>query len=167
MKTLVLNSNYKPIAFVNTVKAIGYILKGKVEVISNWDSKLYWSNGDMYIPSIVRLKYYVRWVPKTGCSRSGIFKRDGNVCQYCGQYFHPSCLTIDHIVPKSAGGKLSWTNAVVSCWYCNSKKADKLLEKCGLKLLNKPVAPNSLIYYEYTSIKNSHKDWSDYLYKFL
>jgi 5-methylcytosine-specific restriction endonuclease McrA len=162
MKTLVLNSNYQPISFVSDIRAICYLLKDKVDVISSWDDYLYWSSGKIKVPSIVRLKYYVRWVPKRGCSRSGIFRRDGNICQYCGRFFHESNLTIDHVIPKSSGGKLSWSNAVTSCFPCNSKKADRPLEKSGLVLLNTPKPPRSLIHNEYSMMRYTHPDWDMY-----
>jgi 5-methylcytosine-specific restriction endonuclease McrA len=53
-------------------------------------------------------------------SRSMIYKRDNNTCQYCGAR---SKLTIDHIVPRSRGGDDSWENLVVACSSCNTKKA--------------------------------------------
>jgi hypothetical protein len=162
MKTLVLNSNYQPISFVSDIRAIGYLFKGKVDIISNWDDYLYWSSGKIKKPSILKFKYYVRWIPKNGCSRSGIFRRDNNTCQYCGKVFAESSLTIDHVVPKSSGGKFSWSNAVTSCFSCNSKKADKPLEKSSLVLLNIPKPPKSLLYSEYGMLRNKHPDWDMY-----
>jgi hypothetical protein len=162
MKTLVLNSNYQPISFVSCIKSVGYLVKDKVEVLSNWDGYLYWGNGKIKIPAIVRFKYYVRWVPKRGCSRAGVFRRDGNICQYCGRYFSDSNLTIDHVIPKSSGGGFDWNNVVASCFTCNFKKANKSLDKSGLVLLSIPKPPKSLLYNEYSMMKYTHPDWGMY-----
>ena len=71
-----------------------------------------------------------------------MYARDQNLCAYCGQEFVNSKLTIDHVHPKSKGGKNIWTNTVTSCKPCNHRKGDRLLEECGMKLLYVPYAPN-------------------------
>jgi len=60
-------------------------------------------------------------------SRS-MFRRDGNVCAYCGTAFPATKLTTDHILPQSKGGKDTWMNCVSSCGPCNRRKSDSLLE---------------------------------------
>ncbi len=44
------------------------------------------------------------------------------ICYYCRRRFHPSELTMDHIVPIIRGGKSTKRNCVPCCKECNSKK---------------------------------------------
>jgi len=116
------------------------------------------------MPAILRLKKYTpRHIKKRRCSRGAIFKRDKNLCQYCGDKFKSSVLTIDHVLPKTLGGKTSWINCVACCSYCNNKKADKKLDIADMKLLNKPTKPTTAVWYDYNSIINKHEDWKHYI----
>ena len=71
-----------------------------------------------------------------------LFRRDNYLCLYCGQRFSPSLLTRDHIIPRSRGGKDSWTNVATSCQRCNHAKAAKTPEEAGMPLLAVPFRPN-------------------------
>ena len=71
-----------------------------------------------------------------------LFRRDSNICMYCGDYLYSCELTRDHVVPVSRGGTDTWENVVTACRECNHRKADKLLEECGMTLLAVPFAPN-------------------------
>ena len=37
-------------------------------------------------------------------------------------------LTLDHVIPKSKGGKTEWTNIVTACKKCNNEKGSHLLK---------------------------------------
>jgi 5-methylcytosine-specific restriction endonuclease McrA len=55
-------------------------------------------------------------------------------------------LSLDHVVPRSKGGKLTWTNTVTACLSCNSKKgqtAPQDLGKIGMKLRMLPRIPSN------------------------
>jgi hypothetical protein len=71
-----------------------------------------------------------------------LFRRDGNMCLYCGDYLYDYELTRDHVVPVSCGGADTWENVVTACRECNHYKADKLLDEIGMRLLAVPYAPN-------------------------
>lgn len=71
-----------------------------------------------------------------------LFRRDQNICAYCGHEFSHDKLTRDHIVPRSKNGKDIWTNVVTACGGCNKYKDDMTLEQAGLKLLYVPYAPS-------------------------
>lgn len=71
-----------------------------------------------------------------------LFRRDQQICAYCGNEFYQDKLTRDHIIPSSRGGKDIWTNVVTSCGPCNKHKDDKLPEEAGMKLLYVPYAPS-------------------------
>lgn len=84
-------------------------------------------------------------------NNQALFQRDLRVCAYCGKVFSTDKLTRDHIIPVSKGGMDTWQNCVTACSTCNHKKGNKLLEKCGMKLLYVPYVPNLA---EYLILKN-------------
>lgn len=165
MRVLLLNSTYQPISFVSERKALKLFVKGKIEVLSEWEDKyIRWTNGKMQMPAIIRLKYYVRWIPrKTRFNRSGVFRRDRNVCQYCGKTFKLVDLTIDHIVPQSKGGKSNWHNCVSCCFPCNNKKSNRTPEEAHMPLLSKPTIPGANLGSEIYHMSSIHPDWMMYL----
>ena len=56
--------------------------------------------------------------------RRGVYRRDGFTCKYCRERFHPTKLTIDHLVPLDRGGLDEVRNYVSCCQDCNQKKAN-------------------------------------------
>jgi hypothetical protein len=71
---------------------------------------------------------------------STIRERDGNRCQYTGVPLTNKTFSLDHIHPKSKGGKDDWYNLVSCHKSVNFKKGDQENEKIGLTLL-KPIRP--------------------------
>ena len=164
MKTLLLNFDYQPISFLSFRKVFKLIVKGKVDVLSSWDSFVHWGRGKMPIPAVIRLKYYVRWIPrKLRYNRMNVFRRDNFTCQYCGKGFKPGELTLDHIIPRSKGGVLNWLNSVASCFECNNKKRNRTPEQAGMYLLNRPRIPNIDLKLEIMNCVDCHPDWKMYL----
>jgi 5-methylcytosine-specific restriction endonuclease McrA len=80
-----------------------------------------------------------------------LFRRDKNICLYCGFQFTLSDLSRDHVHPLSKGGKDIWTNVVTSCRRCNNRKADRSPEEANMELLAIPFAPNQ---YEFLYLSN-------------
>lgn len=79
-----------------------------------------------------------------------LFKRDGNLCMYCGIAFRTSELTRDHIRPISLGGRDLWTNVVAACRRCNNHKGGRTPEQAGMQLIAVPFMPT---YAEYIYLK--------------
>jgi len=77
-------------------------------------------------------------------SRRNIFERDKNTCQYCGAKLARAELTIDHVIPRSRGGRDSWTNLVLACVKCNVKKGNRIPAEASMPLIRNPVKPNWL-----------------------
>jgi hypothetical protein len=75
-------------------------------------------------------------------TNANLFRRDGHMCLYCGDYLYDCELTRDHVVPVSRGGKDTWDNVVTACHTCNHRKDNLLLEEIGMKLLAVPYVPN-------------------------
>lgn len=71
-----------------------------------------------------------------------LFRRDNHICLYCGNHFAPSQLTRDHIIPRSRGGKDSWTNVATACARCNHAKGARTPEEAAMPLLAVPFKPN-------------------------
>jgi len=84
------------------------------------------------------MKHYNR-VPLTNKT---LFRRDQNICGYCGDPFPAQKLTRDHIIPSSRGGANKWQNVVTACEGCNKRKDDNLLEEINMELLYVPHVPN-------------------------
>lgn len=71
-----------------------------------------------------------------------LFRRDNFRCMYCGARGNQVCLTRDHIIPRSKGGRDTWENVVAACHRCNQHKADRTPEQAGMQLLAIPFRPN-------------------------
>ena len=94
------------------------------------------------VPRVIRLVTYDK-IPKREVkfSRKNILARDGNRCQYCGKRLPVSQLSLDHVHPKSRGGKSSWTNVVTACNPCNTRKGGRLPAEAAMKLRTVPAVP--------------------------
>ncbi len=141
-RVLLLNASFEPLAVVTAKRAIVLLLAGKAECVQvAMEGAAFRSeNLSLPAPSVMRLSRYVRVpyrraVPMT---RAGVLRRDGRRCAYCGRRAD----TIDHVVPRSRGGKHTWENCVAACRACNSKKADRLVDELGWTLRAKPGPPS-------------------------
>ncbi|MFZ5722500.1 MAG: HNH endonuclease [Pseudomonadota bacterium] len=87
-------------------------------------------------------------------TNSSLFRRDQNICLYCGKQLFDRDLTRDHIQPRSRGGRDHWLNVVTACRRCNQHKGSRTPEECGLELLALPYTPNMA---EYLALVNSRR----------
>lgn len=121
-------------------------------------------HGPVRVPTVLVLAKYDK-VPKRRpkLSSRGIWDRDGGVCQYTGRKLTREEGNIDHIMPRSKGGKTSWDNCVLADKRINSRKADRTPEEVGLKLQRRPLAPREMPASYY--IRNVHgvPDWEMFL----
>ena len=159
-KVLVLNTTFLPINICSWKRAITLVFKGKAEGIEKSPKLI---NGKYILPLVIKLKNYVP-LPYNGVifTRRNIFLRDNNKCQYCGRVNN---LTIDHIIPKSRGGKDTWSNVTVSCVRCNNKKGDKTPEEAEMKLMGTPYKPPSGLYLQLTRHNSAPESWYSYFFK--
>jgi 5-methylcytosine-specific restriction endonuclease McrA len=126
VSTIILNADYTYLNTVSTKKAMCLIAKGKTEVLKYSKEIIKTAGGIvMHLPLVMRLIKLIRTLYKTRVpfSKKNVMVRDGFKCVYCGA--KNVRLTIDHIVPKSKGGKSTFENCVASCKPCNHKKGDK------------------------------------------
>jgi len=167
---LVLNSSWVPINVTTVYEAICKGLNDRARFVdpetymtydfeswvSTWDDAI--RHAKIEVPSISTSRVFIR-VPEvittpgyggmaTGkCkgrpkfSRRNIYLRDRNQCQFCGKKLKTEELNLDHVIPKSKGGGMTWTNIVLSCIKCNDKKRNRTPEQAGMRLIRKPTVP--------------------------
>lgn len=167
MRVLALSSNYEPIGTIDWKKAVGLVFLDKVTVLDQYSDVIKSINFSMNIPSVIVFKHgkYAK-IKSVRFSRKNIWLRDEGCCQYCHKEVEIKGFTIDHVIPKSKGGKSVWDNVVVSCYNCNQKKGEKSLAECSYKLHKFPRKPASLPYideivgfFEENYIHESWKFW--------
>lgn len=119
-----------------------YTLRGGINRSTNTQSRL-------DINTIIAIKGKVHERKNFNAPLKGnkaLFRRDKNICAYCGERHPNSELTRDHVIPTSKGGKDKWMNIVTACKPCNRRKSDHLLEDINMDLLYVPYIPNRAEY---------------------
>lgn len=159
-QVLVLNQDYSPISICSVQRAFLLIYLEKAELVTEVKKMSLRSISQTFpFPSIIRIQKYVH-IPYKGVvlTRHNVFKRDNFTCQYCGIRRD---LTLDHLIPRSKGGKSNWTNLVTACKSCNAKKGDYSPEQAGLQLSKMPVKPSYVMFLKASG--NDRDDWFPYL----
>jgi 5-methylcytosine-specific restriction endonuclease McrA len=101
-------------------------------------------NFDLRAPRVIRLLSFDKTPRKrVQLNRRAVLARDEYHCQYCGKRFPIPQLSLDHVVPRSRGGKTTWENIVCACVKCNVKKGSRTPEEASMKLIRKPVRPGT------------------------
>jgi len=155
---LVLNCSYLPIHVTTVRRAFSLIYQGTALAVNGnyetFDFQAWFetseeseegigtSRGRIRAPRVIVLLTYDR-VPKRHVrySRLNIFARDKFTCQYCGVRPHRSQLNLDHVIPRSLGGRTTWENVVCSCVDCNRRKGGRTPAQARLRLERRPVRP--------------------------
>ena len=169
---LVLNADFRPLYYFplslwSWQDAVKAVCLDRVTIVSEYDVSISSPTMEIKLPSVIALKEYVPQMRNPAFTRFNVFLRDRFSCQYCGTGHAAADLTFDHVVPRSRGGRTTWTNVVAACSPCNLRKANKLPEKCGMQPLSKPVAPNIWQLQENGRgfpPNYLHESWRDYLY---
>ena len=140
MRTLVLNAGYEPLAVVSFKRALVLVMSDKATVVEHVEGEPVWgSTGHWDRPAVIVLSRYVR-VPgarRVPVTRRGVLRRDAHRCAYCGK----AASTIDHVMPRSRGGKDTWENLVACCLRCNNAKSDRTPAEMGWTLRTIPRVP--------------------------
>jgi 5-methylcytosine-specific restriction endonuclease McrA len=163
-RALVLNATYEPLCVVPIRRAVVLVLKQKAEVLHEDGGALHSERLAVPIPSVIRLKYFVK-VPlraRASLSRRAVFIRDHHTCQYCGS----AAENVDHVIPRSRGGAHTWDNVVAACKRCNSRKENKLPQEAGLHLRSTPRAPHETVWIV-VAVGRVDPKWEPYLSKNL
>lgn len=142
---LLLNASYEPLRVISWQNAVGLFFLGKVEIVEEYDHHIRSVSIAIKAPAVVRLLSFFRVGRRSpSLSRLNILARDNFTCQYCGCSLSSKEATLDHVVPRSQGGKTSWENIVCACGGCNRKKGGRTPREARMKLLSKPVRPQWL-----------------------
>ncbi len=126
------------------------------------------------IPRVIVLQFYDKLPHReVSFSRKNIFERDKYTCQYCGRkpkdkqralkWMEEHVLNLDHVVPRSRGGRTTWSNIVSACYKCNTKKGDRLLKELGWRLRKKPTQPEWHPTLNIGLKVRPHKQWVNFL----
>lgn len=116
------------------------------------------------VPRVIRLTGFEK-MPRREAkfNRRNIFARDGNRCQYCGKKFPPSELSLDHVIPKSQGGKATWDNIVCACLSCNVRKGGRTPREARMKLVRRPIKPKACPTLQLRASSPRYRSWQYFL----
>ncbi len=116
------------------------------------------------VPRIIRLLGYDK-LPRQDVkfNRRNIYARDSNKCQYCGKKFSTTELSLDHVVPKSQGGRATWDNIVCCCVKCNVKKGGRTPDQAHMHLITKPVKPKRSPVINIRLADERYQSWKQFL----
>lgn len=138
---ILLNGDYTVLGLIDWKKAIGLLLADKIKVLKYAQRKIRGVGRTFLMPAVAVLVKVVRFVygSQVPFSRRNVLIRDQFTCAYCG--VREKSLTIDHIVPRSLGGKSDFDNCVACCRRCNAKKGARLPRAAGMTLKRRPWQP--------------------------
>ncbi|MEO1021913.1 MAG: HNH endonuclease [Bacteroidota bacterium] len=159
---LVLNQDYQPLSICSVQRSMKLLCLEKAELLHNDPEKTLRTVNEAYdYPSVIRLRRYIR-VPYTKIvlSRRNVMRRDNFECMYCGK---KSDLTIDHVQPKSRGGKDTWENLTTACESCNVKKGNRTPEEAQMELKREPYRPIPITFFRDVT-GGVQEPWKPYLY---
>jgi 5-methylcytosine-specific restriction endonuclease McrA len=167
-KVLLLNASYEPLSLVTAPKALTLVWRKVAEVLElDHGRYIRTTRFSFEVPSVIRLSHYIdiRQRQNRVTNRHRILARDRYRCQYCGRRGTAFDLTLDHIMPKSRGGRTVAENLVTACQTCNNRKGDRTPEEARMPLLTNPAA----LYYglervAFRDAARSRPEWCKYLF---
>ena len=162
MKTLKLDSTYRPVGVIDCLEALVMCIVGKATAVEEYDEEISSPSVTFKLPSVIVLKNVVKFISRgVKPSRKNILWRDKSKCQYCGVIEAPKDMTIDHVIPRSRGGGNTWSNLVTCCKKCNQKKRDRTPEEANMCLLQMPIKPRNSVLRQ---INDVQPIWNIYLW---
>lgn len=169
---LLLNGHtWEPLSVISIPRAINLVLAEKAVVIEQSGEFLKTVREQFPVPSVIALRTYIN-VPRRQAhwSRRGILVRDSFTCIYCGvqpgqtmrgKVVGKSDFTVDHVIPKSRGGRDTWSNTACACYACNHRKGDRLPHEAGMKMAWEPKTPRTS--YLVVAIGSGNDTWKRYI----
>lgn len=167
-KVLLLNASYEPLGLIGVARAARLVWKQAAEVIELDGNRVLRSARFTFpVPSVVRLVQYVdvRGRRRSVTRRAAILARDRYRCQYCGNRGTAFDLTLDHILPRSRGGRSEPENLCAACQPCNQRKGDRTPDEARMPLLTNPSALSYGV--ERSAMQHaarSRPEWRKYLF---
>jgi 5-methylcytosine-specific restriction endonuclease McrA len=138
---VLLNGDYTFLGLVDWKRAMSLMFAEKVRVLKFSDQVIQGVSRTFRAPAVAVLIKVVRSVyrGRVPFSRRNVMVRDRFTCAYCGTRSQP--ITMDHVVPRSRGGKTDFDNCVACCRACNQKKGARLPNEAGMPLRKRPWQP--------------------------
>lgn len=138
---VLLNGDYSFLGLVDWKKAMGLMFAEKVRVLKFSNRMIQGVSRTFRAPAVAVLIKVVRSVYRghVPFSRRNVLVRDRFACVYCGTHAKP--ITMDHVIPRSRGGKSDFENCVACCRSCNQKKGARLPSEAGMSLRRRPWQP--------------------------
>ncbi len=178
---LVLNRGYQPVRITDARDGFALLYLGRARVLdasfepydfaawasrppSDRDEAIGTARGPICIPRVLLLDGYNR-VPRAPLrlSRRHVYMRDEFTCQYCASRPGPKELNLDHVLPRSRGGRSTWENLVTSCRRCNLEKGWATPEEAGMHLLKRPVRPSWSLALSLAAQRRRFVEWEPFL----
>lgn len=164
---LVLNRSWVAVNVTSARRALTLLFQGQARVVHPENYRLYdfadwcalsnakdsFRNGHFVrtpsfhvrLPEVILLNVFNDFIKReVHLSRRNVFERDQHKCQYCGRRLPKTELTLDHVLPRSRGGRDTWDNLVLACLKCNLKKSNRTPEEAGMRLTRAPRVPRWL-----------------------
>jgi 5-methylcytosine-specific restriction endonuclease McrA len=139
---LVLNVSLEPLNITSLKRAVRLVYSGKAEIVHDRGRAIAHPTFEMALPSVIRLLYYIVRKPQPiPLTKKNVLLRDDYTCQYCARQTEPPSATVDHVIPRSRGGRSTFNNLVCCCSPCNARKRDRLPHEAGMHLQRKPKRP--------------------------
>jgi len=153
MQILALDIAGTPFRWLDIEQAIGYAAAGRVaweigerELVFHGGTRRSGERSRVALRPVIALarsEAMVRHLQALplGHENAMLFRRDRDICAYCGERRDRRLLTRDHILPRARAGKDIWMNVVTACRHCNTRKGCRTPEEAGMRLLYVPYAP--------------------------
>ena len=131
--------------------------------IRDYDLIIHTPRQAIRVPTVIIATNYARMPMRTPrLTRDAIYARDAGVCQYTGEHVGHRDGNLDHVVPRSRGGRDTFENLVWAKREINTHKANRLPHEAGLRLLRRPQPPRPLPISALIR-EARHPDWRHFL----
>lgn len=158
--TLILNRSWIALTTTSVRNALSLVYRGVARVIEpdtyqtydfdSWaelairagEPRIRTVRLEIPVPEVILLTHHDK-MPRRHVpfSRRNLYRRDKGRCQYCGKRVPTQELSIDHVVPRSHGGRTAWENCVLACIPCNVRKGNRPPRQAGMTLQVRPGRP--------------------------
>lgn len=178
---LVLNKSYHPVRITDARHGFSLLYLGRARALdasyephdfdqwaerraSDGEEAINTPRGEILVPRVLILHEYNR-VPRAPLrlSRRHVYMRDEYTCQYCGEQPGVKELNLDHVLPRSRGGRSTWENLVTSCRPCNLEKGWATPDEAGMRLHKRPVRPTWSMALSLAAQRRRFVEWEPFL----
>ena len=163
MSVLLLNASYEPLRIISWQRAICLQLAERADLIESVDDRVLHTSGgaEFPFPAVIRLRDMIIVPFRKGIApitRRALTHRDQGACQKSGCAKRGA--TMDHLLPRSRGGRHNWHNVVLMCAEHNSAKSDRTIDELGWTLKSTPRAPTyDPLYLDRSDVLPQWRQW--------